>query len=68
MIIKTRTPYLGKKKIWMRFVTSTGDYEKFYEIRFHNIEKGAFLYEIGDDFPKDLIELIFGYGATIWHR
>ncbi|OMH40007.1 hypothetical protein [Desulfurobacterium indicum] len=68
MIIKTRTPYLGKRKIWVRFVTSFGDFEKFYEVKTHSVGERTFLYEIDDDFPECLIELIFGYGATIWRR
>jgi hypothetical protein len=65
MIIRTKTPYSGKGKIWMKFVEGKKGWERFFNVTFQGMEGGEFLYEIDDDFPKKVLKLIFGYETKI---
>ena len=65
MIIRTKTPYSGKGKIWMRFIIGEREFEKFFKVTFQGLQGGEFSYEADDDFPKEMVRLIFGYGAMM---
>jgi len=65
MIIRTKTPYSGKGKIWMKFVVGEKERERFFNVTFRGMEGGEFLYEIDDDFPQKLLKVIFGYGTKV---
>jgi len=65
MIIRTKTPYSGKGKIWMKFVVGEKERERFFNVTFRGMEERKFLYEIDDDFPEELLEVIFGYETKI---
>jgi len=66
MIIKTRSPYLGKGKIWMKFKIEDLEFEEYFEIKLIGVQKNnAFFYEVEDDFPKEMLKLIFGAEASV---
>jgi len=65
MIIRTKTPYSGKGKIWMKFVVGEREFERFFKVTFQGMQKGNFSYEVDDDFPEEMVKLIFGYGAVV---
>jgi len=65
MIIRTKTPYSGKGKIWMKFVVGEKERERFFNVTFRGMEERKFLYEIDDDFPEELLKVIFGYETKI---
>jgi hypothetical protein len=65
MIIQTKTPYSGKGKIWMKFVVGEREFERFFKVTFQGMQKGNFSYEVDDDFPEEMVKLIFGYGAVV---
>jgi len=65
MIIRTKTPYSGKGKIWMKFVEGEKERERFFNVTFQGMEGKKFLYEVDDDFPEELLEVIFGYETKI---
>ena len=65
MIIRTKTPYSGKGKIWMKFVVGEKERERFFNVTFRGMEERKFLYEIDDDFPEGLLKVIFGYETKI---
>jgi len=65
MVIRTKTPYSGKGKIWMKFVTEEGEFERFFRVSFQGMQKGNFFYEVEDDFPKEMVKLIFGFDSVI---
>ncbi len=65
MIIRTKTPYSGKGKIWMRFVVGEKEWERFFNVTFRGMEGGEFLYEIDNDFPERLLKVIFGYETKV---
>jgi hypothetical protein len=65
MTIQTKTPYSGKGKIWMKFVVGEREFERFFKVIFRGMQKGDFSYEVDDDFPKEMVNIIFGYEAVI---
>ena len=65
MIIRTKTPYSGKGKIWMKFVVGEREFERFFKVTFQGMQKGNFSYEVDDDFPEEMVKLIFGYEAVV---
>jgi hypothetical protein len=65
MIIQTKAPYSGKGKIWMKFVIGKREFERFFKVIFRGMQKGNFSYEVDDDFPEEMVKLIFGYEAVV---
>jgi hypothetical protein len=65
MIIRTKTPYSGKGKIWIKFIIGEREFERFFKVIFRGMQKGNFSYEVDDDFPEEMVRLVFGYGAMI---
>jgi hypothetical protein len=65
MVIRTKEPYLGKKKIWIKFVDGEKEVEKHFIVNFHGFQRGEFVYEVDDSFPKEVIKLIFGYSVVV---
>ena len=66
MIVKTRSPYSGKGKIWMKFKIGNTEFEKWFEVKLTGVQRGdVFFYEVEDSFPKEMLKLIFGTEASI---
>ena len=65
MIIQTKAPYSGKGKIWMKFVVGEREFERFFKVAFQGMQKDNFFHEVDNDFPKEMVKLIFGYGAVV---
>ena len=65
MLIRTKTPYSGKGKIWMKFVVGEREFERFFKVAFQGMQKDNFFHEVDNDFPKEMVKLIFGYGAVV---
>ena len=49
----------------MKFVIGKREFERFFKVIFRGIQKGNFSYEVDDDFPEEMVRLIFGYGTMI---
>ena len=54
MIIRTKTPYSGKGKIWMKFVIGEREFERFFKVAFQGMQKDNFFHEVDNDFPKEM--------------
>jgi len=69
MIVKviTANPYLGKGKVWMKFIDENGnEMEKYFNVRIQKVSGHyEFTYQVDDDFPPEMLKLIFGYGAVV---
>ena len=65
MLIRTKTPYSGKGKIWMKFVIGEREFERFFKVAFQGMQKDNFFHEVDNDFPKEMIDIISGYESVV---
>ena len=65
MIIKTKIPFSGKRKVWMKFISDKRTEERIFNVSFIGVQKGEFFYEVDNSFPKEIIKLIFGHNASV---
>jgi hypothetical protein len=65
VIIRTKSPYLGKKKIWMKFISGEKEFEKYFDVEFQGFQRGEFIYKVDNSFPREMIKLIFGYDVNV---
>ncbi len=66
MIIQTKTLYSGKGKLPMKFIIDRKKFERDFKVTFIGARsRNTFLYEVDDNFPKEVLNVIFGYNTMI---
>ena len=65
MIVKTPSLCSSKGTIKMKFVEQGNSYEKEFKVRLIGFQNNHFLYEVEDNFPINMLHLIFGSQAKI---
>ena len=65
MLVKSETYFSNKRKIWMKFIFEGKEFERFFNVVLQSVRVRTFFYEVDDDFPEEMLKLIFGYGAVV---
>ena len=65
MLVKSETYFSNKRKIWMKFIIGEKEFERFFNVVLQSVRVRTFFYEVDDDFPKEMINIIFGYEAAV---